>query len=129
MPNLRSTRLRPRNRRGGRTLPHTLLHRRRQVGAHQGVRRRVPTARRPVSIKIVAEAYADCELDRQCTNCGAPPSIWCTRPEGRLRALPCLARTAAPEGRTLRQRVVAKRIVAYCGGVVTGLSDGKETAD
>ena len=41
------------------------------------------------------EAYADCELHRQCPNCFAPPDDWCRRPDGTPRPIPCLKRYPA----------------------------------
>lgn len=38
------------------------------------------------------EAYADADLANSCPNCEAAPHTWCTRPDGRVRRTPCLAR-------------------------------------
>ncbi|WP_448385940.1 hypothetical protein [Mycolicibacterium sp. XJ1904] len=31
-------------------------------------------------------------MDRQCPNCQAQPHQWCTRPDGSVRPVPCIAR-------------------------------------
>ncbi|WP_425320601.1 zinc finger domain-containing protein [Mycobacterium alsense] len=44
-------------------------------------------------------AYNDTDaLSTKCTNCGALPGHWCTRPDGRVRRIPCVERSAAGIG-------------------------------
>lgn len=44
-------------------------------------------------------AYSDTDaLSSACTNCGAQEGHWCTRPDGRIRRVPCVARSAASIG-------------------------------
>ncbi|WP_438941685.1 zinc finger domain-containing protein [Mycobacteroides abscessus] len=45
------------------------------------------------------EAYADADIGHQCPNCGAAPNVWCSRPDGRVRRTPCLARITQPSER------------------------------
>lgn len=42
------------------------------------------------------EAYAGAR-DIPCPTCGAEPGAWCTRPDGRVGRVPCVARLAAAE--------------------------------
>lgn len=45
---------------------------------------------------VIFESYADADLARPCPNCGARPDSWCTNEvTGRVRRVPCLARTTA----------------------------------
>lgn len=45
------------------------------------------------------QAYNDVDaLSTTCTNCGAQQGQWCTRPDGRVRRVPCVARSAASIG-------------------------------
>lgn len=37
-------------------------------------------------------------LEVPCPTCSAPVSIWCTREDGKVRRLPCIARAAAAGG-------------------------------
>ncbi len=40
------------------------------------------------------QAYADTgALEVSCPNCDAAPDQWCTRPDGRVRRVPCIDRT------------------------------------
>lgn len=42
------------------------------------------------------QAYADTgALDISCPNCAAEPGHWCTKPDGRVRRVPCVQRAAA----------------------------------
>lgn len=53
-------------------------------------------SRRPGRAQAIWEAYNDTgTLPIECTNCGAQPGTWCTRPDGRVRRTPCLARITA----------------------------------
>lgn len=36
--------------------------------------------------------YATAQMDSQCPNCHAAPSDYCRRPDGHVRAIPCIAR-------------------------------------
>lgn len=38
------------------------------------------------------DSYADAAMDQPCPNCRAGPDTWCTRPDGRVRRTPCIAR-------------------------------------
>jgi hypothetical protein len=51
---------------------------------------------RPGRGRPIWDAYNDtATLPVGCTNCGAQPGSWCTRPDGRVRRTPCLARITA----------------------------------
>lgn len=44
-------------------------------------------------------AYSDTDaLSTSCPNCGALPGRWCTKPDGRVRRIPCVARATAAIG-------------------------------
>lgn len=46
--------------------------------------------------RAIWAAYADTgALSVPCANCGAPQGQWCTRPDGRVRRVPCVDRAAA----------------------------------
>lgn len=48
-------------------------------------------ARRPG--RPIWQSYADTgALAADCPTCTAPPGTWCSRPDGRVRRTPCLAR-------------------------------------
>jgi len=51
-----------------------------------------PTKGRPIW-----QAYADTgALEMSCPHCRAEPGQWCSRDDGRVRRVPCVARAAAP---------------------------------
>lgn len=37
-------------------------------------------------------AYSDVDPALPCPNCGADAGVWCSRPDGRVRRVPCVAR-------------------------------------
>lgn len=44
------------------------------------------------------QAYSDTNaLAVPCTNCCAQQGIWCTKPDGRVSKMPCVARIAAAD--------------------------------
>jgi hypothetical protein len=46
--------------------------------------------------RAIRQAYADSgALTVTCPNCGAAPEQWCTRPDGRVRCVPCVDRATA----------------------------------
>lgn len=46
--------------------------------------------------RAIWAAYNDTgSLSVACTNCGAQQGQWCTRPDGRVRRVPCVDRSAA----------------------------------
>lgn len=46
--------------------------------------------------RAVWAAYADCNaLQIDCPNCGAQHGNWCTKDDGRVSRVPCVARAAA----------------------------------
>ncbi|OBK89457.1 hypothetical protein A5649_13480 [Mycolicibacter heraklionensis] len=42
-------------------------------------------------------AYADVDSALPCPNCAADPGVWCSRPDGRVRRVPCVARPRVSE--------------------------------
>jgi hypothetical protein len=49
--------------------------------------------------RAIWAAYNDVDaLSVTCTNCGAQKGQWCTRPDGRVRRVPCVERAAASIG-------------------------------
>jgi hypothetical protein len=51
---------------------------------------------RPVNGRPIWQAYSDTgALDVVCPQCGAEPKQWCTRDNGRVRRVPCVARSTA----------------------------------
>jgi hypothetical protein len=57
------------------------------------------TARRPPNGSPIWEAYADTgALEVSCPHCGAAPTQWCTRDDGRVRRVPCVARSIGAVG-------------------------------
>lgn len=40
-------------------------------------------------------AYALATMSSPCPSCSAPAHVWCTKPDGRVRRTPCLARINA----------------------------------
>lgn len=50
-------------------------------------------SRQPVNGRPIWEAYTDTgALDVVCPHCGAEPKQWCTRDDGHVRRVPCIAR-------------------------------------
>ena len=49
-------------------------------------------------MKISTAAYADADMFHECPNCGAPPNEWCTRADGHVRRIPCIARIRPQAG-------------------------------
>jgi len=46
--------------------------------------------------RAIWAAYADCNaLQIDCPNCEAPQGSWCTKEDGRVSRVPCVARAAA----------------------------------
>jgi len=44
------------------------------------------------------QAYAEtAALDIECPNCWAPAGVWCTKSDGRVARVPCLARAGTAE--------------------------------
>lgn len=41
---------------------------------------------------VVWQAYEGVDRSRSCPDCGAAPEAWCTRPDGRVRRVPCVRR-------------------------------------
>ncbi|CAM2885235.1 hypothetical protein MYIN104542_08405 [Mycobacterium intermedium] len=45
--------------------------------------------------KAIWAAYNDCNaLAIECPHCGAQQGNWCTRPDGRVRRVPCVVRAS-----------------------------------
>lgn len=53
--------------------------------------------RRTRPYALATEVYADAAMDRACPNCHAAPNDWCTRPDGEIRSVPCIARMRATD--------------------------------
>lgn len=48
--------------------------------------------------RAIWQAYSDTNaLAIPCTNCQAEKGIWCTKPDGRVSKVPCVARIAAAD--------------------------------
>lgn len=46
--------------------------------------------------RAIWAAYNDTgSLNVDCPNCGAEPKQWCTKPDGRVRRIPCIERSTA----------------------------------
>lgn len=43
-------------------------------------------------MKALPWVYADANMHQQCPNCRAEANDYCRRPDGHIRAIPCLAR-------------------------------------
>lgn len=41
-------------------------------------------------------AYRSARISSECPNCHARPNVWCTRPDGHVRRVPCIARVVTP---------------------------------
>lgn len=52
------------------------------------------TGRRDTS--VVWQAYEGVDRSKPCPGCGAAPSSWCTRGDGRVRRVPCPRRPRNP---------------------------------
>ena len=48
-----------------------------------------PSAR---SVGPIVDVYADGALDRACGNCSADAGVFCKRPDGSFKPVPCCAR-------------------------------------
>lgn len=48
--------------------------------------------------RAIWQAYSDTNaLTIPCTNCQAEQGIWCTKPDGRVSKVPCVARIAGAD--------------------------------
>ena len=48
-----------------------------------------PSAR---SVGPIVDVYADGALERGCGNCGSPVNVFCKRPDGSFKPMPCCTR-------------------------------------
>lgn len=49
-------------------------------------------------MSAIWQSYMECNaLCVNCPECGAAENVWCTRSDGRVRRIPCVARAAAGE--------------------------------
>lgn len=50
-----------------------------------------------MQFRLFDDLYADAAMDRQCPNCRVGPNEYCKRPDGQIRAVPCIIRIRLAE--------------------------------